>query len=212
MTKAQQILAAAEAELKKTTVGYKALKLPVSGHWASALKLLDDLHHELTPPAPKPRGRVVLGPVIAGGHSILDQDLTHITDGMTDGGSVWPAFDDGVGHPGMKVLAPERLKITGHGQALRRSGRPNGKSINIAIGASGIEYWIGHLEDVAAIGAIVQKGGKIGVISANHEAPHVHFGINARTLLGRDLDHHANYTHGAPKVGVQLRAAGFTTD
>lgn len=212
MTKAQTLLQRAIAELKLTKVGYKELKLPASGHWAAALRLLDELHDQLQPPKPKPRGRVVLGPVTVGGASILDLDLTHITDGFHDGGSRWPALDDGLGHPGRRVIAPERVRITGHGRALRRSGAPNGQSINIAVGASGMEYWIGHIENPAPVGATVAKGGTLGVISANHEAPHVHVGINARKLLGHDLAHHADYTHGAPKIGVQLRAAGYATD
>jgi hypothetical protein len=153
--------------------------------------------------------KVNLGPVIPGGQAMLLHDLTHITDGMDAGGSVWPAFDDGIGHPGMAVLAPEALTITGHGHAKRRDGNPNGLSINIAVGASKIEYWIGHLENLAPIGAKIKKGGQIASISPNHEAPHVHFGINALPLIGHDLDHHTDYTHGAPTVGAQLKAAGF---
>lgn len=196
------LLVKAKAELKQTTKGY--VKAPTGIHWRKAFASLDKVMKDLgTPVTPVP----ALGPIVKGGTSILLQDLTHITDGLTAGGSVWPAFDDAIGHPGTIVIAPEAGKVTGHGHARRRDGNPNGLSINIFVGASGIEYWIGHLENLAPIGASLKKGGKLGTISPNHEAPHVHCGMNAIPLIGKDLDHHTNYTHGASKVGVQLKKA-----
>lgn len=203
MTNKQRVakLNAAKAQLRKTTRGYT----PTGVYWREAFALLDQLADDLSvPPAPKvPQ----LGPVVRGGKPILEQDLTHITGGLTAGGSVWPAFDEAIGRPGLTVIAPEAVTVTGHGRARRRDGNPNGQSINLAVGASGIEYWFGHLENLAPVGAKVKKGGRLGTISPNHEAPHVHVGINAKPLIGRDLDHHANYTHGATKVGLDLARA-----
>jgi hypothetical protein len=155
------------------------------------------------PPTPKPP-KVNLGPVINGGKTILDQDLTHRTDGVPG----FAAFDDGIGHPGMAVIAPEALTITDHGSAVRRDGTPDGGSV-YATGSSGIRYWIGHVENRAAIGMKIQKGATFCTISPNHEAPHVHWGLDASALIGHELIHHDDYTHGAPTVGEQLRKAGF---
>ena len=190
-------------ELKLTRYGWPKSNKP-TGHMRNVEVELEAALHELAPAKPK----IDLGPIIAGGRPLLDQDLTHVTDGFDDHGSVWPALDDGIGHPGIVVIAPELVEITGHGRARRRDGNPNGQSLNIAVGASGLEYWIGHLENLAAVGAKVKPGGRLGTISPNHEAPHVHVGINARKVLGHDFAHHTNYTHGAPTIGVQLRSSG----
>jgi len=208
-SRAQLLIARAEAELKQTRLGYKQLEGKPSGHWAQALKLLGQASAAAGPPPKPPAPKLNLGPIVKGGVSILLQDLTHVTDGMDAGGSVWPALDDGVGHPGLAVLAPEALTITGHGHAKRRDGKPDGLSINIAVGASKLEYWIGHLADLLPVGTKVRKGQQLATISSNHEAPHVHLGINAIPLLGHDLAHHDNYTHGAPKIGAQLLQASL---
>ncbi len=174
---------------------------PEGGHYKAILRDLATLEKDL---APKPNPKVpMLGPVVPNGKSILMQDLTHETGGVPH----HPAFDDAVGHPGLAVIAPEALTIEYIGHATRRDGSPNGRSIH-ATGASGIHYWIGHVEDVLPVGTKVQKGRKMAVISANHEAPHVHVGVDARKINGgKDLLHHTNYTHGAPLVGVQLAKA-----
>lgn len=203
MTDRQRLakLRAAVTQLKATTAGYR--KAPTGVHWRTAFALLEELEADLSAPPPPPVP--ALGPVVKGGQTVLEHDLTHITDGLTADGSVWPAFDDAIGHPGMVVIAPEPGVVTGHGHAKRRDGRPDGQSVNVFVGQSGIEYWIGHVENVAPVGARVRKGGRLGTISPNHEQPHVHVGVNALRLVGRDLEHHTDYTHGAPTVGAQLR-------
>lgn len=186
-------LHAAVASLKKTTRGYQ----PNGVHWRKAMGLLADIDNDLSrPPVP------ALGPVVPGGRSVLEQDLTHATGGL-DG---YPAFDDAVGHPGLAVIAPEALTVTRQSSARRRDGNPNGKAF-YADGASGIKYWFGHLDAAPAVGKRFKKGEVMAKISANHEVPHLHVGMDARALIGHDLVHHTNYTHGAPKVGVQLAAA-----
>lgn len=167
---------------------------PKVGH---ALELLRQLLVDLDPP--KPAGVPSLGPVVSGGRSILLEDLTHATDGVPG----YPAFDTGVGRPGLAVLAPEALTVTRLGRFVRRDGRPNGRSV-YATGRSTLRYVFGHLEQPVAVGTQLRKGSRVGVISSNHEAPHLHLGIDARPLLGRELEHHLDYTHGSPPLGEQL--------
>lgn len=162
-----------------------------------ALETLRVLLLDLDPP--KPQGVPNLGPVIAGGQSILLEDFTHATSGVP----FYPAFDTGVGHPGLAVIAPETVAVTKLGRFTRRDGTPDGRSV-YADGRSGLRYVFGHLENVVANGTTIRKGGRVGVISANHEAPHLHLGIDARALLGRELDHHTDYTHGSTPLGEQL--------
>lgn len=185
-----------EKHLHQTTEGYVGHETGV--HWRRATRQLDVLKRELQPKAKVP----ALGPVVRGGKPILEQDLTHETGGVPN----HPAFDDAIGRPGVAVIAPEAMTVDRIGSAVRRDGRPNGKSVH-ASGASGIHYWFGHLEDCLPAGTKVKKGQRFAVISANHEAPHVHVGIDARRLLSRDLEHHTDYTHGGPTVGAQLRKA-----
>ena len=196
----KQLLAAVnrlEKHLHRTTEGYVGHETGV--HWRAATAELEKIKAALSTSAKVP----ALGPVVPGGKPILLQDLTHETGGVPH----HPAFDDAVGHPGIAVLAPEPLTITMVGHAVRRDGNPDGRSIH-ATGVSGIDYWIGHVENVLPVGTKVRKGQKMATISPNHEAPHVHVGIDARKLLdGKDLLHHTNYTHGAPLVGTQLAKA-----
>jgi len=193
MTDKQRLakLRAAKSELQKTTAGYT----PSGVHWSKAMDLLEEIELDLAAHPPVP----VLGPVIKGGTSVLKQDLTHATGGLPG----YPAFDDGIGHPGKQVIAPERLTVTRQSSARRRDGSPDGKAFH-ATGASTIKYWFGHVDHAPTVGSVFQKGQAMSTISANHEAPHVHVGINTDTLLGHELDHHTNYTHGAPTVGAQL--------
>jgi hypothetical protein len=141
-----------------------------------------------------------LGPVVAGGRSVLEQDLTHATDGLPG----YPAFDDGF-RAGTVVIAPEPLTITRIGWTRRRDGRPNGRSVYAR--GEAFDWWFGHLESPAPVGAHLRRGERVGVVSANHEAPHVHVGISAERLLGAELAHRTDYRHGAPSVGQQLREA-----
>ena len=150
-----------------------------------------------SPPESKP-ALPDLGPVVAGGKSVLDHDLTHATGGL-DG---YAAFDDGW-RAGLAVVAPEALTVTRLSSARRRDGDPNGRAF-YATGASKIRYWFGHVDDPPAVGARFKKGQKLAVISANHEEPHLHVGVDASALIGRELEHHTDYTHGAPTVGAQL--------
>ena len=196
MTDKQRLakLRAAMATLKKTTHGYT----PAGTFWHTAFDLLEELEADLAARPPVP----VLGPVVKGGQSVLRHDLTHATDGLPG----YPAFDDGIGLPGAAVLAPEHLTVTRQSSARRRDGTPNGKAF-YATGSSKLKYWFGHVDQAPPVGTKFLKGQKMVAISENHEAPHVHVGINAVDLIGHELAHHTNYTHGAPTVGVQLAKA-----
>lgn len=139
-----------------------------------------------------------LGPVVRGGKTILLHDLTHETGGIEQ----YAAFDDGF-TAGAVVLAPEPLIVTRQSSARRRDGRPNGKAF-YATGASRILYWYGHVEDAPPVGHRYVAGQAITKVSANHEAPHLHVGMDFRPLTGVQLLHHTDYTHGAPLIGDQL--------
>jgi hypothetical protein len=139
-----------------------------------------------------------LGPVVQGGKSVLAHDLTHATGGL-DG---YPAFDDGY-KAGLAVVAPEEVTITKQSSARRRDGSPNGKAF-YCTGRSKLKYWFGHVDVAPAVALTFAKGAVICKISSNHEEPHLHVGIDAKDLIGKELEHHINYTHGAPTVGEQL--------
>lgn len=183
---------------KRAELLRRAVRELRAGHVNRTLELLEQLRRDLVPPPPP--GAPNLGPVIAGGRSILLEDLTHATGGLPG----FPAFDAGFGRPGVAVIAPERLTVTKIGRARRRDGSPNGRSVH-ATGASGLRYWFGHVEQPPAVGAELRKGARVALISANHEVPHLHVGIDARALIGHELEHHTDYTHGGPTLGAQLR-------
>lgn len=189
MTDKQRLNALRRAmrELKHTTQGFNLR----GSHWAAAWKHLHALEDDLAPKARVP----ALGPVVPGGVSVLLQDCTHITGGLPD----YPAFDDGW-VAGRSVIAPEDLVVT------RQSSAQGGDAF-YATGASKIRWWFGHVDNPPATGKKFRKGDAMAKISADHPRPHVHVGLDVVPLTGKPLISHTNYTHGAPKIGVQLSAA-----
>lgn len=141
-----------------------------------------------------------LGPVYAGGRSVLDHDLTHATSGIP----LYPAFDDAFTED-LEIIAPENVRV--HKQLT--SSRPG--HAFYAIGDSGIQYWFGHLDRSHPLGVEFEKGAVVGRVAPNTVGggPHVHVGVNVELLLGKgeELEHRTGYQHGAPTVGEQLRAA-----
>jgi len=139
-----------------------------------------------------------LGPIVKGGKSVNSQDLTHATSGIDR----YPAFDDGFAQ-GVTVIAPEDIEIT-------KASSSNPGDACYAKGASGLQYWFGHLVTAPGVGAKIKKGNKVGVTCENDigGGPHVHLGINVEKLWGsgKQMTHHTNYTHGAPLIGNQLEA------
>ena len=189
--------------LENTTQGFEDFKKTGKGsEWRAALEALDELAEDLELEKPASPKVPALGWVVKGGVSALTHDLTHATDGVDH----MPAFDEGFGLPGLGVIAPESLTVTKIGRFVRRDGKPNGRSV-YATGESGIRWVFGHVEDVPEVGAKIRKRAQFCTISPNHEVPHLHCGVDARALTGRDLEHHTNYTHGAPTVGAQLAKA-----
>jgi hypothetical protein len=175
----------------------RALKLANGDFAMDALsqKMIQDEVNALLPVVP------ALGPVGLGCVSILNQDLTHATDGI----ALYPALDD-VFDEGASVIAPESMVIT-----RRSSSRPGDACY--ATGNSGIRYWFGHLVAAPAPGKRFGKGVTFGKVAPNNigGGPHVHVGINVEGIWGprKQLAHHTNYTHGAPLIGAQLKAHGL---
>ena len=137
-----------------------------------------------------------LGPVHSAGQSLLQQDLTHATGGIP----LYPAFDDAF-RTGCVIIAPEQITIT-------KASSSNPGDACYAEGQSKLRYWFGHLAQAPAVGEKIAKGKRIGVTCLNNigGGPHVHVGVNVEGYWskGRQLQHHTNYTHGAPTIGVQL--------
>jgi hypothetical protein len=138
-----------------------------------------------------------LGPVMKGGTTVLNHDLTHITGGLPD----YPAFDDAF-NAGTSIIAPEDLTVTD------QSSSDPGDAF-YATGKSKLKYWFGHLTGSPGNGAKFKKGAHLSYVLDHNQGggPHVHVGIDARPLIGKPLEAHTDYTHGAATVGEQLEAA-----
>jgi hypothetical protein len=156
-----------------------------------SIRLMDEAAAGPPPPRLPP-----LGAVCILGIPVLDQDCTHATTNLP----FYPAFDDAFGE-GRTLIAPEPMTVTQVG-----TSKP-GRSF-YADGASGIRWWFGHLVSAPQVGRRFKKGEQIGTTAPNTigGGPHVHVGVNVERLwgAGRQLIHHTNYTHGAPKIGLQL--------
>lgn len=155
---------------------------------------------KVPPPKPPPVEIPDLGPIYRGTYavSIMQHSLTHRTSGIP----FFPAFDDGW-VAGRDVIAPEDLEV------YEQSGSAGGDAF-FCRGKSTIKYWFGHLAFSQPNGAKFSKGEKIGDIAwlpTHLGSSHVHCGIDARPLIGRELLHRTDYRPGAPSVGVQLREA-----
>ena len=157
---------------------------------APALELLEQSHELEECP--------VLGPVFAGGKSVLDHDCTHATGGIP----LYPAFDDAF-QAGRAIIAPEALEVT------RASSSSPGDAF-YADGDSGLRWWFGHLVSAPSVGRTFEPAEVVGYV-LDHSVgggPHVHVGVNVERLwgTGKQLTHHTGYTHGAPLIGKQLAA------
>lgn len=203
-----QDLAQAHGILKDTDNGYDP-KNP-GARWKKAFKLIDGVQSDLHGP-----GIPNLGPIVLGDKSLLLWVPTHNTDGIFghpnahhDGKSYYPAFDSAFGGTGRKVIAPESLTIAGQSSA-------DGADAFYATGVSGLKYWVGHVVSSPATGRKFLKGEVISTIAriaASDGGPHLHWGIDARPLIGRDFKWGRNgngpdYTFGSPTIGQQLAAA-----
>ena len=180
------------ADLRLTEHGYKPSK-GQGPNWQNAARKRDRLLADLEkPPVP------ALGPVLEGGLDMLLMSPTHNTDGVPN----HPAFDTGFGQAGRWVLAPEILTIQ------KQSGAVGGDAV-YAIGKSGIGYWIGHIGISPATGRTFRRGERIARIADQSGTDHVHWGLDVRPLIGKNLLYGRNgngpdYTWGAPTIGAQL--------
>jgi len=178
------------ADLKRTKEGYTTH--PNGPAWTAAFKSLNALKADLVP---KPSRVPNLGPIVKGEKSLLLHDCTHITSNVG-----WPAFDE-MADPGSIVVAPEPCIVYDN-----TSGATGGDAFYFR-GASGMLYWIGHITTVPARNTKFAKGAKMTTVSRDHPRPHAHLGINAIPLIGHHFISHDDYSHGAPKIGVQLTRA-----
>jgi murein DD-endopeptidase MepM/ murein hydrolase activator NlpD len=198
----RKLLNRAIARLRRTKEGYN----PEGGHWRAAMAMLDELDQDLKPDTP-PKPKVpLLGPVQAGGPSLLKASLTHQTAGLP----LYPAYDT-AWVAGSLVISPENGEVTRHS-----GGESTGYSVYVT-GESGLRYYLTHLnpEQRRPIGP-VQKGQKLGVVGSAKRFPgarvaHCHFGVNAEQMLGagKQLKYGKygrgpDYTQGAPTIGAQL--------
>jgi putative peptidoglycan binding protein len=167
--------------------------------WEVIWKYLDAYrrwqYRRWSPPIPVPN----LGPIVLDGKAILDMRLTHNTDGIEG----YPAFDDGW-IVGRHVIAPEALSIT------EQSGAQGGDAF-YARGDSGMRYWVGHILVAPTTGRAFTRGETMATIAdipSWQGGPHVHLGVNARSL-GVEL-RVTGYGSG-PTLGEQLKA-GLSID
>lgn len=187
------LIVSAQTDLRKVKKAFD----PSAPNWRRAMSKLERAHAALAPP---PEAVPNLGPILRGGLSVLAHDLTHDTSGL----ALFPAFDE-MGSPGTPVIAPEDMVID-----TKLSHSNPGLAI-YATGKSGLRYWFGHLDRQQPLGKKFKKGEVFAEIGENHigGGPHCHCGVNAEAILGKgkELLHKHGYQHGAPTVGVQLRAA-----
>lgn len=166
------------------------------------------LQEEKAGQAPPPDKVPDLGPVSPGGLSVLDHDLTHASSGMptnAKGVSLWPAFDDTFSAKptgGVKVYAPDDLEVY-----LKDSSANPGEAMYLK-GAQKVDFWLGHIDRDYSLGTKFARGAYIAetVDTTQGGGPHSHWAVNVERLLGAGmaLEHHTNYTHGAPLIGDQL--------
>lgn len=173
--------------------------------WAALLKYIplegQKLLPQLTPWVPT---LLKVGPVMAGGKSLLDHQLTHATSGIP----LFPAFDTAF-YPNRLILAPEDLIVD-----TRLTSSMPGSAI-YTTGKSGLRYWFGHLDRSHPLGTKFLKGQPLGktIITEVGGGPHVHVGVNCEKLMGtsRQFLYGKNgdgppYTYGAPSIRTQLLA------
>lgn len=175
---------------------------PDGGHYIAVDAFLDaletDLNKQLQPPDPEWSN---VGPVTRGGTPLLDQHLTHNTDGI----ALFPAFDTAWGL-GTSVLAPEDLIVD-----TKDSHAAPGEAF-YATGKSHLRYWIGHIDKNHPLGTRFKKGDVVGK-TVSQKTPHGHVGVNAEYYLGKGKQfkygkdgNGPDYTVGSPTIREQLLA------
>jgi hypothetical protein len=156
--------------------------------------LQDEKAGQEPPPSPVPD----LGSMWNGGLSVLQQDLTHATDGIP----YYPAFDDAF-MQGREIIAPDACEVW-----KKDTGASPGEAVYIK-GVQKVDFWLGHIDRDYSLGVKFRKGQFIARVAANTVGggPHCHVGVNVERLFGagKQLKHNTNYTHGQPIIGAQLK-------
>lgn len=167
-------------------------KLPAFDAKAQDL-LKDEKKGQEPPPSKVPE----LGSMWNGGLSVLQQDLTHATEGIDN----YPAFDDAF-QAGREIIAPDACEVF----KKDTSARP-GEAVYLK-GLQKVDFWVAHIDRDYNLGTMFRKGQFIArVVNTDiGGGPHCHVGVNIERLVGagKELKHHTNYTHGAPTIGQQL--------
>jgi hypothetical protein len=157
--------------------------------------LQDEKAGQEPPPDPVPD----LGSVWNGGLTVLQQDLTHPTEGIP----LYPAYDDAF-QEGREIIAPDVCEVW-----KKDTSASPGEAVYLK-GLQKVDFWLGHIDRDYNLGVQFKKGQFIARVAPQHTGggPHCHVGVNVERLIGagKQLVGHTNYTHGAPLVGVQLRA------
>ncbi|GIV03990.1 MAG: hypothetical protein KatS3mg015_2820 [Fimbriimonadales bacterium] len=197
MTNKQRVAAIRRARRHlHAAAGYR----PDGKHYREIDKILDALEADF---AAKPKWADI-GPVTAGGPSLLDMSLTHKTSGIP----LFPAVDLAWG-AGIPIYAPETLTID------TKDTSANPGNAVYATGRSGLRYWIGHIDRDWPLGTVLAKGSLIGktVSQPDPKKNHAHIGVNAEALLGKGKQfkygrdgNGPDYTLGAPTIREQLLA------
>ncbi len=147
-----------------------------------------------------------VGPVVKGGASLLDLTPTHQTSGIDRYVATDTAWGDG---GGISVYAPEAVTV-----AVKDTSANPGEAMYLN-GASGLRYWIGHLDRDAPLGTKFAKGAFLGkTVNQAPGADHAHVGVNGEAFLGAGKQfkygktgNGPNYTLGSPTYRSQLAAS-----
>lgn len=175
--------------------GYK----PSGGHYREVDNALNALEASLLKETrPKWSG---IGPVTAGGASLLDMSLTHKTSGI----ALYPAIDLAWG-AGVPIIAPEFVTVH-----FKDSSANPGEAVYLK-GRSGMKYWLGHIDRDYTLGTTLAKGTFIGkTVQQPPGKSHGHLGVNAEAFLGAGKQllygrdgNGPDYTLGAPTIRNQL--------
>lgn len=179
---------------------------PKGGHYAAVDAHFDTVEAEMVQRLkPPPEKWKAIGPIVKGGISLLDMALTHDTSGIL----LFPAVDTAWGKSGgVIVIAPEPLTID-----TKDTSAGPGEAI-YATGASGIRYWIGHLDRDHSLGTKFAKGAVLGkTLPIVGDSDHAHVGVNVEALLGQGKEllwggapgkPRRRYQSGSPTIRQQL--------
>lgn len=195
------LLREAEKHLKLTQKGW--LEKPVGGgsEWEAAMEALHKVEKDL---AAVP-GWANVGPITKPGASLLDMRLTHQTVGI----ALFPAVDLAWG-AGVAMYAPEPVTVF-----KKDTSASPGEALYL-LGASGLQYWWGHLASDHPLGTKFRKGALVArtVNQPPGMIDHGHVGVNAEKYLGPgkqlkygSTGHGPDYTTGSPTIRHQLQEA-----